>query len=90
MYVTVFPFCFTSGMLMYCWLTKFTFFFVFGMQNGLNALLWAADRGHLDCVLSLLKTNIDINAADKVTLFPSIVVGLYLLRLKASAFATCT
>lgn len=31
----------------------------------MNALLWAADRGHLDCVQALLQTTIDINLADK-------------------------
>lgn len=37
------------------------------LQNGLNALLWAADRGHVDCVHALIATGTDVNTTDKVT-----------------------
>lgn len=37
-------------------------------DNGLTALLWAADRGHVACVKALLEANIDVNAMDKVNI----------------------
>jgi ankyrin repeat protein len=40
---------------------------LFTDQNGLNAVLWAADRGHVDCVNVLVAAGIDINVADQVS-----------------------
>jgi hypothetical protein len=40
----------------------------------LNAVLWAADRGHVDCVNMLVKANVDINVADHVRIVLNEVV----------------
>ncbi len=37
------------------------------LQNGLTALLWAADLGHLEVVQLLLKMKADIQAVDAVS-----------------------